>query len=148
MAPINFLSGYFLTFVLDTPENREIIRRQLAGLLHRHLTSPPSLWPGCELQKYHYPCMPSWPCRLQSGILWQIWFARLRVEGYGVLPVWLWHTVMYLMNGYSVVNLLLKEFLFPYTNKFSGNRSKLRWPCRPTFVGLVGQLFRKERFFC
>ena len=102
MALENFLSGYFLTFVLDTPENREIIRRQLAGLLHRHLTSPPSLWPGCELQKYHYPCMPSWPCRLQSGILWQIWFARLRVEGHGVLPVWLWHTVMYLMNGYSV----------------------------------------------
>lgn len=55
MAPENFLSGYFLTFVLDTPEKREIIRRQLAGLLHRHLTSPPSSWPGCELQKYHYP---------------------------------------------------------------------------------------------
>ena len=68
MAPENFLSGYFLTFVLDTPEKREIIRRQLAGLLHRHLTSPPSLWPGCELQKYHYPCMSSWPCRLQSDI--------------------------------------------------------------------------------
>ena len=141
MAPENFLSGYFLTFVLDTPEKREIIRRRLAGLLHRHLTSPPSLWPGCELQKYHYPCMPSWPCRLQSGILWQIWFARLRVEGHGVLPVWLWHTVMYLMNGYSVVKLPLKEFLFPYTNKFSGSRPKLRWPCRPTFVGLIGQLF-------
>ena len=37
MALENFLSGYFLTFVLDAPEKREIIRRQLAGLLHRHL---------------------------------------------------------------------------------------------------------------
>ncbi len=76
MAPENFLSGYFLTFVLDTPEKREIIRRQLAGLLHRHLTSPPSLWPGCELQKYHYPCMGSSPCRLQSGILGLVLLAR------------------------------------------------------------------------
>ena len=33
MALENFLSGYFLTFVLDAPEKREIIRRQLvAGL--------------------------------------------------------------------------------------------------------------------
>lgn len=76
MALENFLSGYFLTFVLDAPEKREIIRRQLAGLLHRHLTSPPSLWPGCELQKYHYPCICSTPCRLQSGISGLVLLAR------------------------------------------------------------------------
>ena len=77
-APENFLSVFFLTFVLDTPEKWEIIRRQLAGLLHRRLTSPPSLWPGCELQKYHYPCMPSWPCRLQSDISKLAEIARLQ----------------------------------------------------------------------
>lgn len=28
--------------------------------LHRNLTSPPSLWPGRELRKYHCPQSESW----------------------------------------------------------------------------------------
>ena len=37
------------------PESRENIRRRCAAPLHRNLTSPPSLWPGRELRKYHCP---------------------------------------------------------------------------------------------
>ena len=50
------------------PETREVTRRQPAVLLHRNLTSPPSLWPGRELRKYHYPCAGSSLCWLQSNI--------------------------------------------------------------------------------
>ena len=39
------------------PESRENIRRRCAAPLHRNLTSLPSLWPGRELRKYHYPCV-------------------------------------------------------------------------------------------
>ena len=48
---------YGSQFVLDTPRARENIRRRYAAPLHRTLTSPPSLWPGRELRKYHYPCV-------------------------------------------------------------------------------------------
>ena len=51
------------------PNIWEVTRRQPAMLLHRNLTSPPSLWPGRELRKYHYPRTGSSLCRLQSGIL-------------------------------------------------------------------------------
>ena len=37
------------------PESRESIRRRCAAPLHRNRTSPPSLWPGRELRKYHCP---------------------------------------------------------------------------------------------
>ena len=32
----------------------EVIKRQIAILLHGNLTLAPSLWADCELQKYHY----------------------------------------------------------------------------------------------
>ena len=38
-----------------------ITRRRSAKPLHRNLTSPPSLWPGRELRKYHYSRFPSSP---------------------------------------------------------------------------------------
>ena len=40
--------------------------------LHRNLTSPPSLWPGRELRKYHYPSAPvvARPVAIRSLLHW------------------------------------------------------------------------------
>ena len=43
------------------PHTGEHTRRLPAKQVHRSLTSPPSLWPGRELRKYHYPQSLSWP---------------------------------------------------------------------------------------
>lgn len=40
----------------------------LRSCSHRRLTSPPSLWPGRELRKYHYRCPLSSPGQEQLGI--------------------------------------------------------------------------------
>ena len=40
----------------------------LRSCSHRRLTSPPSLWPGRELRKYHGRCLSSSPNREQLGI--------------------------------------------------------------------------------
>jgi len=40
----------------------------LRSCSHRRLTSPPSLWPGRELRKYHYRCPLSSPNQEQLGI--------------------------------------------------------------------------------
>jgi len=40
----------------------------LRSCSHRRLTSPPSLWPGRELRKYHYRCLLSSPGQEQLGI--------------------------------------------------------------------------------
>ena len=61
------------------PESRESIRRRCAAPLHRNRTSPPSLWPGRELQKYHCPQHLSSPppgaarllsCKLYRSPVW------------------------------------------------------------------------------
>ena len=75
--------------------------------LHRNLTSPPSLWPGCELQKYHYSLPGSSPFRMQTqnpqlvktAPSWQrswrtaAWLSQKRRAG------------TYLMNVYEVFNV-------------------------------------------
>ena len=43
------------------PEVGNTFRYRLAMPNHRNLTSPPSLWLGCELQKYHCPYSASTP---------------------------------------------------------------------------------------
>ena len=40
----------------------------LRSCSHRRLTSPPSLWPGRELRKYHYRCLLLSPDQEQLGI--------------------------------------------------------------------------------
>ena len=61
------------------PESRESIRRRCAAPLHRNLTSPPSLWPGRELRKYHCPQHLSSPspgaarllsCKFYRSLMW------------------------------------------------------------------------------
>ena len=61
------------------PESRESIRRRCAAPLHRNRTSPPSLWPGRELRKYHCPQHLSSPppgaarllsCKLYRSLMW------------------------------------------------------------------------------
>ena len=61
------------------PESRESIRRRYAAPLHRNRTSPPSLWPGRELRKYHCPQHLSSPppgaarllsCKLYRSPVW------------------------------------------------------------------------------
>jgi len=47
------LNMVFQTFFLY-PGSPGFLRGAPAKLLHRNLTSPPSLWPGRELRKYHY----------------------------------------------------------------------------------------------
>ena len=37
--------------------------------VHRNFISPPSLWPSCVLQKYHYPPVVSWRNTVASRIL-------------------------------------------------------------------------------
>ena len=51
------------------PESRESIRRRCAAPLHRNRTSPPSLWPGRELRKYHYSRFLSSPPPVAIRIL-------------------------------------------------------------------------------
>ena len=79
-------------------------------LLHRNLTSPPSLWPGRELRKYHYPCAGSSLCRLQSDILG--WHESLFLFGKSrraarIAPC----TVMYLVNDIQFSRFRLWVFL-------------------------------------
>ena len=56
-----------LLFVLDTLKAGKSSGGDLLESPHRNPTSPPSLWPGRELRKYHCPCTLSSPGRKQSG---------------------------------------------------------------------------------
>ena len=52
---------FFCSFRPRLPCIKEFIRCPAADRIHRYLTSPPSLQPGRELRKYHYPLCLSWP---------------------------------------------------------------------------------------
>ena len=72
--------GYVRSLICPRrPESRESIRRRCAAPLHRNRTSPPSLWPGRELRKYHCPQHLSSPppgaarllsCKLYRSLMW------------------------------------------------------------------------------
>lgn len=103
-----------------TPGGGELIRRQSAKLPHRNLTSPPSLWPGRELRKYHYPLCVSWLYPLQPDI--SDWFGIAHRLAFRNHPGWAgvsWRTIMqlenlsrtgtYLMNVYEIFKVQQAE---------------------------------------
>ena len=93
----------------STPRNRwESSGGSLRDCSHRNLTSPPSLWPGRELRKYHCSCPPSSPNPVQLGIFsrmnrssrcWGSW--RSAGQAIADRDVLL-KTQDFLMTGYSV----------------------------------------------
>ena len=51
----------FLLILPRHPGSMGFHQMAVCELLHRNRTSPPSLWPGRELRKYHCPCRISSP---------------------------------------------------------------------------------------
>ena len=108
-------------YLSSTPrEPGENIRRRCAAPLHRTLTSPPSLWPGRELRKYHYPLCVSLPYPLQPDI--SDWFGIAHRLAFRNHPDWAgvsWRTIMqlenlsrtgtYLMNVYEIFKVQQAE---------------------------------------
>ncbi len=68
--PLKFHKACFWSSICPRhPGTVGIIRLvSLRSCSHRRLTSPPSLWPGRELRKYHYRCLLSSPDQEQLGI--------------------------------------------------------------------------------
>ena len=70
-ARFSCFSARGLLFLFSTSPNRSPFSGGsllLANCNHRNLTSPPSLWPGRVLRKYHYPSCSHYHRRLLSGI--------------------------------------------------------------------------------
>ena len=76
-ALLCFFSALLCCILTGTPEaiNASMESRQTAAplmQLHRNLTSPPSLWPGRELRKYHCPSalVVAYPGTARSLLQW------------------------------------------------------------------------------
>ena len=90
-----------------TPHAWEIIRRPFASQPHGNPT--PAGYSGGSVEKYHYPLPQSWPSPVADRIvLHGHWSQPQKDVASAGLQLWLLRQGKYLMNAYSVFNVLKK----------------------------------------
>lgn len=121
------------------PESRENIRRRCAAPLHRNRTSPPSLWPGRELRKYHCPQHLSSPPPGAARLL-SCKFYRSPVSGVSA------HSRKRLRGSAHSVGNVPDAWIFSFQGSLSRKalrKLNLRIPC-----GEICPLTFQWTFFC